>query len=179
MLFFVLACSETPLPKPTSYYRIDLKQRSFKYWENGCPFRFKLSSIANIQATKNQSKPCYWDLTYPEYNATIYLSYLPINKDLKELIDQEYALREKHNVYSTGVNERIYQNPDKKVNAMIFNVKGTKAATPLQFFITDSVNHFFRGTLYFYNTPNNDSLAPVIQYIQEDIDSLVESFEWR
>ncbi len=178
-LIVLLACSETPVPRPTSYYRIDLKPRTYAFWENGCPYRFKISSQAKIEVTKNQKKECYWDLTYPDYNATIYLSYLPVNNDLKSLIDQEYSLREKHNVFSSGVKERIYQNADKKVNAMIFNVKGTKAATPLQFFITDSTNHFFRGTLYFYNTPNNDSLAPVIQYIQEDIDSLVESFEWR
>ena len=175
----LFACSETPLPKPTSYYRIDLKERTFSYWENSCPFKFKVSNQATMKPSKTNNKDCYWDLSYPAYNATIYLSYLPVNNDLKALIDQEYSLREKHNVFSTGVNERIFQNELKKVSAMIFNVKGTKAATPLQFFITDSVNHFFRGTLYFYNSPNNDSLAPVIQYIQQDIDSLVESFEWK
>ena len=174
----ISSCTETPIPKPSSYYRIDLPVRSYAKWKGDCPFSFKTSSISQLKPS-SEGKPCYFNLEYPRFNATLYLSYLPVNGDLKELVDQEYTLREKHNAFSSGVVERLYSNPFKHVNAMIFDVEGVKAATPLQFFITDSTNHFFRGALYFYNTPNNDSLAPVINYIKADIDTLVESFSWE
>lgn len=175
----MISCEDPPMPKPSGYYRIELPERKYEKWENDCPFTFKKSSWAKIEKSKKVDKPCYFDLTYPDINATFYLSYLPVNGDLKALIDQEYTMKEKHNAFSTGTVEGVYRNPEKRVNAMRFEVKGQKAATPLQFFVTDSVNHFFRGTLYFYNSPNNDSLAPVITYLKEDLDSLIETFEWK
>lgn len=176
--FIMSSCEENPVPKPSSYYRIDLPKQSYSTWKNDCPFSFRISSLASMNASP-EKKECYFNLEYPQFNATLYLSYLAVDNDLKSLVDQEYSLREKHNSFSTGVGERLYQNPLKNVNAILFDIEGVRAATPLQFFITDSVNHFFRGALYFYNTPNNDSLAPVIKYIKTDIDTLVESFSWN
>lgn len=179
-LLMLIGCTEVPVPKPSSYYRIDLPSQEYAKWDTAnCPFTFKKSTQALIERSQNNSNDCYYDLKYNDINATIYLSYLPVKGDLKSLIDQEYSLREKHNAFSTGVKERLYRDSAAKVNAMIFDVQGIRAATPLQFFITDSTNHFFRGALYFYNTPNNDSLAPVIKYIKEDIDTLVSTFQWK
>jgi gliding motility-associated lipoprotein GldD len=179
VIVFVACEGEVVQPKPSGYYRIDLPTRAYKRWQPDCPFSFKVSDQANIHKSKKDAVDCYFDLVYPDFNATLYLSYLPVNDNLKSLVDQEYSLREKHNSFSTGVSERLYQDPDLKVSAMVFDLNGVKAATPLQFFITDSANHFFRGALYFYNSPNNDSLAPVIKYIREDIDTLVASFQWQ
>ena len=52
-------------------------------------------------------------------------------------------------------------------------------ASTCQFWLTDSSRHFLRGALYLNHTPNNDSLAPVIDYIQTDIEHLVETLRWR
>ena len=46
-------------------------------------------------------------------------------------------------------------------------------------FFTDSTEHFFRGALYFNCQPNQDSIAPMLDYMREDIVRLMESFEWR
>ena len=160
------------------YYRIDLPKQTYQLWESECQYSFKVSEAAKMQASK-KGKACHFDLVYGKYNATIYLSYLSIKDDLKALIDQEYAMREKHNAFSTGVDERVYIDSVNKVSALVFDVKGIRAATPLQFFATDSTQHFLRGALYFYNTPNNDSLAPVIAFIRRDLDTLVSSLRWK
>jgi hypothetical protein len=44
--------------------------------------------------------------------------------------------------------------------------------------LTDSIEHFLRGSLYFNETPNADSLLPVKQYIKEDFITLMESLKW-
>jgi hypothetical protein len=49
----------------------------------------------------------------------------------------------------------------------------------VQFVLTDSVNHFFRGALYFNTVPNQDSLAPVVEYVKEDIIHLVETMRFK
>ncbi len=177
VVLFFISCEDTPVPKPHGYPRINLPQRTYKSFNPDCSFTFRASSVAKIEG--NQKSPCFFNIAYPQFNAKLHLTYVDVNDDLKRLIDQEYKIREKHNQFATSVQERLYANPEKNVNALIFNINGTKAATPLQFFMTDSTEHFFRGVLYFYNSPNNDSLEPVINYIKQDVDTLIESFEWK
>ena len=172
-----LSCSEHPMPKPNGYPRLNLPVKGYINWNSGCHFNFKRGISTEIEYIKEDS--CFFNISYPSINAKIHCSYLPVNNHLKEIIDQEYKLREKHNQFSTSVQERVYHNEEKKVNALLFNISGTQAATPLQFFITDSIHHFFRGTLYFNNTPNNDSLYTAIEFIREDVDTLIESFDWK
>lgn len=173
----LIGCNENPVPKPHGYPRLDIPQKGYNYWQSGCPFEFKKATAAKIEYPNNDS--CFFNINYPSLNAKLHCSYFKVNGHLKEIIDQEYKLREKHNQFSTSVEERIYHDDDKKVNALLFKISGTQAATPLQFFITDSVNHFFRGTLYFNTAPNNDSLAPAIDFIRADVDTLVETFNWN
>ena len=58
-------------------------------------------------------------------------------------------------------------------------IEGVEAASPFQFYLTDSVDHFVRGALYFNVVPNNDSLAPVIDYLKDDMRHMIETFEWK
>ena len=176
-LITLMSCSELPIPKPRGFPRLDLPATGYIRWESGCHFNFKRGISTAIEIVKNDS--CFFNISYPSINGKIHCSYLPVNNNLKEIIDQEYKLREKHNQFSTSVQERVYHNTQKTVNALLFNISGTRAATALQFFITDSTDHFFRGTLYFNNTPNNDSLLTAIEFIRQDVDTLIESFEWK
>lgn len=176
-IIMLLGCSETPTPKPNGFPRIDLPVAQYENWESNCAFSFRKSTSTTIEVPKGDS--CFFNLIYPSLNAKLHFSYIPVDGHLKGLIDQEYKLREKHNQFSTSVQERVFQNPSKKVNALLFNITGTRAATPLQFFITDSTNHFFRGVLYFNTSPNNDSLSTVIDFIRTDVDTLIESFSWK
>ena len=76
----------------------------------------------------------------------------------------------------------IDEFPIKKqngVNGMLFKVEGP-AASPLQFFLTDSLGqkHFLRGALYFNTQARPDSLAPVLDFVKRDVEKMLETFEW-
>ena len=60
----------------------------------------------------------------------------------------------------------------------MYEIKGN-AASPLQFVLTDSTKHFLRGALYFNETPNADSIAPISKYVEEDVQRLIESVRWK
>ncbi|MBR4738466.1 MAG: gliding motility protein GldD, partial [Bacteroidales bacterium] len=79
----------------------------------------------------------------------------------------------------SGVEEQGYEDAKNKVYGTVYYLKGTKVASTCQFWLTDSSRHFLRGALYLNITPNNDSLAPVIDYMQADIEHLVETLRWR
>jgi hypothetical protein len=49
----------------------------------------------------------------------------------------------------------------------------------LQFFLTDKKNHFFRAALYFNTQVRPDSLAPIYEFVKEDVFKLIETFEWE
>jgi gliding motility-associated lipoprotein GldD len=53
------------------------------------------------------------------------------------------------------------------------------AASPYQFYLTDSTTHWLRGSLYFDAIPNNDSLAPVIDFVKTDIQHIFETMHWK
>ena len=48
----------------------------------------------------------------------------------------------------------------------------------MQFFLTDSVDHFIRGSLYF-DVEINDSIMPINNFLKEDIRFMIETFEWK
>ena len=61
---------------------------------------------------------------------------------------------------------------------MFYEVTGN-AASQAQFYVTDSINHFVTGSLYFYAKPNYDSIYPAANYLQKDIRRIMESMEWK
>ena len=86
---------------------------------------------------------------------------------------------EKHYQLASGVEEQFYEDAENRVYGTVYHLKGNKVATTCQFWATDSVHHYLRGALFINRTPNNDSLAPVLNYIQEDIEHLMETLRWR
>ncbi|MEL6972389.1 MAG: hypothetical protein AAFO02_19640, partial [Bacteroidota bacterium] len=69
-------------------------------------------------------------------------------------------------------------NTDNGVSGIAFDIDGP-AASPFQFFLTDSTQHYVRGSLYFNTKTRADSLAPVIDFVRTDILHLIETFEWK
>jgi hypothetical protein len=60
---------------------------------------------------------------------------------------------------------------------MIYSIEGP-SASPFQFYLTDSAQHFLRGSLYFNSRTNPDSLAPILNFVRIDLSHLINTFEW-
>lgn len=167
-------------PKPQGYYKIDLPKQTYQRYTAACPFSFDYPANAIISKdSANTAEPCWLNLDYPTLKARVYLSYKTIDsKNLNSLLEDTRSLVYKHTVKADDIKERFYGNPDKKVYGNMYDIGGN-AASNIQFYVTDSTQHFLRGALYFYCPPNADSLAPVIGYVKEDIAHLMESLEWK
>ena len=107
------------------------------------------------------------NLSYPQYNAKLHLSYKEINNDT--------ALNT-HTIKAESINEKYFKN--REIFGLIYYIEGNTASST-QFFITDSTRHFLRGALYFNQHPDKDSLAPVIDYLREDIVTLMETLRFK
>ena len=176
---FLNYCGKTSIPRPYGYFRVDLPLHSYRMIDTlNLPYRFELPKNARLinRITAGES---YWiDLYYPKLNASIYCSYKPVQGNLINLLEDTRKIVYKHSVRADGISERVFDNTDKNVHGILYDLKGNTASS-IQFVLTDSTHNFFRGALYFNNVPNKDSIAPMAKYIREDVIHIMESFEWK
>jgi hypothetical protein len=93
-------------------------------------------------------------------------------------MDDSYTLVYKHTVKAEAIDAKDFRNDQKNIFCNSFLYK-RKCCKPYAIPHYRYNKLFLRGSLYFEVTPNSDSLAPAIEYIEQDIVRLVESFEWK
>lgn len=173
-LFVLLGCNDNYTPKPKAFVKFDFPKKEYVSFDADCSFNFEYPVYANLIQKKENN--CFFNLDFPNQNGVLYISYFPLNDNLEEHTEQSNYLAYKHNVIADGISERVYRNDALKVYGMLYEYEGG-AATSAQFYLTDSVNHFFRGALYF-NTEINDSILPINLFLKQDVKRLVETFHW-
>jgi gliding motility-associated lipoprotein GldD len=96
---------------------------------------------------------------------------------LKEYLATAYRLTSKHQIKAYAIDEAIMKTELGKT-AVLAKLSG-EVPSQYQFYITDSIDHFLRGALYFNTATKNDSLAPVIDYVKDDIMRMLNTLDWR
>lgn len=177
----LIACEQEYTPKPIAYARIELPEHTYRSTMSdrwNCPYTFEFSkySVVTVEPRYRDST-CWYNIYYPKYRATIHLTYSDLRDDLGRHIEENRKLAMKHISKATQINEANVFNPEERVFGIIYDFRG-ETASDLQFFLTDSTDHFLRGALYFSVHPNKDSLDPVINYVKRDIEHMIETFEW-
>ncbi|MBS1685947.1 MAG: gliding motility lipoprotein GldD [Bacteroidetes bacterium] len=177
------SCHGDYSPKPKAYPRVVFPERNYEMYDSkDCPFRFEKPVYAQIQhdsSAMGMSHPCWINIAFPDFNGTVNLTYKEINKDmtLERLLEDAHKLSFKHTKKANYIDESLIVNKHG-VSGIFYNVGGD-AASNVQFFLTDSSRHFIRGSLYFYNEPNSDSMAPVLTFVRQDLDTMLSTFEWK
>jgi len=176
----LFSCSSDQMPKPRGYFRIDLPKKSYQPLDSAYPFTFEYPKYATIKPDLLSPDQPYWiNLEFPQFNGSLHLSYKIVDTNLVQYIEDTHAMAYKHISKASSIDNRLISNRYDSVYGLIFEINGLSTASPYQFFVTDSIHHFLRGALYFNVEPNNDSLAPVINFIKEDIEHLITSFKWK
>lgn len=179
---FITGCGNDTLPKPNAYLRLNYPKASYKKIETDLPFSFEKNNLAQpISKIKKDSVNNSYSVTidYPKLKGTVYLNYKKVTKNnLKSLLLDAQNLTQKHTIKADEIQSLGFENPDKNVYGMFYEVCGN-AASQSQFYATDSTNHFLSGSLYFYAKPNYDSIYPAAIYLKNDIKRVIESLEWR
>lgn len=181
-LLFCACGGDDYVPKPKAYIRIDMPQKDYQLYDTtALPFTFECPREAVVNWKQNDSRTKYFDILYPQYKGIINLTYKHFRSmdDFNSLVDTASRMLALHHSQSTGEKEMTLRDPDGKVYATIVKVGGKNAGSTYQFWLTDSTEHFLRGALFLNYTPNNDSLAPVIEYLQKDVDRIIETLKWR
>lgn len=171
------ACDEEVTPRPRGYFRIDLPSKHYERFSSNCPFSFEYPNYSLIHH-HDSIHACWYNIDFPLFHARIHLTYKPVGNSLHELLEESRSLAFKHSSKADAINEKLISFPDKRVFGTKYDIKGN-AASSVQFYLTDSTDNFLRAALYFSVSPNIDSIAPVVKFIEKDIDRFINSFEWE
>lgn len=178
LTFIAFGCREKTAPKPFAYPHIENSTTQYEpLKKNNFPITFNIADNANIVIDSLNGKWIY--IIYPAYDATIYCSYIPTN--IKSANKEKSKSRELvyiHSHRASEINALNYNDTIKGISAELYQLKGN-TATPLQFMASDDSSFIFRGSLYFNNIVESDSVAPIIEYIKEDIIEIIESINKR
>jgi gliding motility-associated lipoprotein GldD len=183
--FVILGCNSEYTQKPRGYYKIELPKKQYQLFDQpGYPYSFEYPVYGKIVKDSlffdEKAENPYWiNIDFPSLNGRFYISYKEIGKNkFDSLVNDAYTLSYKQHTYRASAIQPEPFTTASGIEGVFFTLKGN-AATSSQFFATDTVKHFLRGALYFNVTPNEDSLAPVTNFLREDLRHLINTLRWK
>jgi gliding motility-associated lipoprotein GldD len=163
-------------PKRTGYFRISLPERKYTTYSSDSPFTFEVPTYSSVEPVSGHP---YWvNIVFPRFRCNVYVSYLTVDNNLPSYVEECRKFVVEHEVKASSINEQDVMNRKDKIYGTIYDIEGN-AASNMQFYLTDSTHNFVRGALYFYAVPNKDSLEPVVNFVKQDINHLIQTFRWR
>ena len=202
-LIFLVACNSPYVSKKRGYFNVSFPQRSYqKFDQEGFPYSFEYPTYAQIVKDStyfdNNPEDKYWvNVDFPQFRGRVFLSYKSVggkalykikqsNGSYKDslgtnvfdrMVGDAFNLTNKNNVVSNSIKDSLIHTPNN-IYGVFFKVGGN-AATAKQFFLSDTTKNFIRGALYFDVTPNADSLQPVQDFLQADLEHMISTFKWK
>ena len=176
------SCEDDVLPKPKAYLRLEYPEAKYVKTNPDLPFSFEKNLLAKDITNKRLegTKESYGlNIEYPKLKGTIYLTYKKIKtrNDLLTYLKDAQNFTQEHTRKADEITEQVYEDTNRDVYGMFYEIGGN-AASQSQFYVTDSINHFLIGSLYFYAKPNYDSILPAAEYLKKDIRQIMETLVW-
>lgn len=180
---FALSCKPKPIPepKPIGYFRLELPAHEYAILDTTLPFLFEKSTNSDVVITHPENSSTWLNVVYPDLNASFRFTIFTLKSadSLRNLMISEDRMVKFHYKKAEDVQYSIIRDTNARLWGQTYEIYGKEVATPFQFWVTDSTNHFVRAALYFDGTPNNDSLQPVIDYLKEDAMQIINTFKWK
>ena len=199
----IAGCNSVYTSKKPGYFKIDLPRHAYVSFNKAdFPYTFDYPAYAEIikDTTYFDASPenPYWiNIDFPQFNARIFLSYKIIGgkamykikgadgayhdsaaiNQFDKMVNDAFNLTNKNDAVASSIKDSLFHTSNG-ITGVYFRVGGN-AATARQFFMSDTTTNFLRGALYFSATPNADSIKPVQDFLEKDIEHLIGSFRWR
>jgi gliding motility-associated lipoprotein GldD len=100
-----------------------------------------------------------------------------MNESLAYYINNANDEVDLHKTKASNIIDKTFKRPKDRVFGTLFRLEGD-VATPFQFYLTDSTDHFVYAEVLFNFAPNYDSLRPTLDYLQQDLERMIETFQW-
>ncbi|MGA9651758.1 gliding motility lipoprotein GldD [Pedobacter sp.] len=179
---FMTACQNNEYsPKPKGYFRIIYPEKKYQQFDGSAPFSFEYPVYAKMEADQGRNvKKDWFNMHFTQFNAYLHLTYYDVTNRAAydEMVEDARKLAFKHTIKASAIDQKLINYPDRKIYGIYYAIEGNTASS-VQFFLTDSAKHYFRGALYFNERPQYDSIEPVVKFIKKDIDKMISTFKWK
>jgi gliding motility-associated lipoprotein GldD len=175
----MVGCSRPaePFPRPKGWPRIDLPEHAYQKFENAaCPFTFEFPKMGVVEKQKADS--CWMDLFFEQFECRWHITYRYVPGSGKTVMDHYEEYRKlvfKHIQKVSQIKETPLKGPHG--SGIMYELFGT-VGVPAQVLYTDSTR-LVMASFYFDTAVRNDSLAPVIDFMKEDMVHMAESIVWK
>ncbi len=164
-------------PKPKGFLALQYPKPEYQPITLDCPYNFEINTLARISPAK-VNRDCWININYPELNGTLFITYQKVDGNLDLLLRDAQKLPLQHTQKADVIEGDQYLNPQHRAYGMFYEIEGN-AASQAQFYVTDSINHFITGAIYFRTKPNFDSIYPAADYLKNDMRQLMETLTWK
>jgi gliding motility-associated lipoprotein GldD len=172
------SCKHVYYPKPTAYPRIEYPAANYitESLQEGS-VHFERPTFTTLKKISSNKKGEFWyNLEFPDYNATLYLSLLSTDKEkLPQLIFEKESIVYKQAPSNNAVSKQEFEPADKRFLSYYYETKDNSSA-PIQFIVSNKTNQLFLGTLTFNYPYNSDSIADILIGMDTNIKHLIETF---
>ena len=177
-LLFLFSCDETNyLPREKGFLRLEFEKPTYDTFSNessGLNFIYN-DAYSTFEIVSDEKIV----LGYKDIKIRIVLSDVELESlsSFEESIQNFYMFLEPHRKKSNQISIKEFTSADNNRFAKVFEMRGP-VASPLQFYVTDSTNHFLFGSMNIMEKSDYDSIYPSIMYVKNDIFSIIESVNW-
>ena len=103
-MLFLFACSSDYTPKPRAYFKIDLPKKEYSSYI-GNSFLFEYPTYSKIEIKKNIR---FIDVNFHRFSGKLHTTFVKLDNDLLEHIEQSRSLAYKHNNQADVISEQVY-----------------------------------------------------------------------
>lgn len=173
-------CSTPSIPKPEGYFRITMPEVDYKPDTTHCGLEIEKPVYSILENVENEKggNSCWFNLSFPDYNARFHCTEVEIQENLASLMNDSEESVFNHEAKANGISRIRVNNKEAGIYGVLYHLGGP-VATPIQFFVTDSTKHFLRGSLYFNTSVNVDSTSPVVRRLLFDTEHLMRTVKWK
>lgn len=178
-LFTFFSCeNNSSLPKQDAYLRIEFNEPNYLIYKNQ---NSKINFLYNSSSSSIESiSERTINLDYKKLGMNLDLSFDKLNDEteLTNYLRDFNLLLDAHTKRSNGFLIKEFENRNYSTYGKLYEFRGD-VASPIQFFLTDSINNFIHGSLNMTVKSKYDSIYPSVQYIKNDILVFFESINLK
>ena len=178
-LFTFFSCeNNSSLPKQDAYLRIEFNEPNYLIHKSQ---NSKINFLYNTSSSSLESISARTiNLDYKKLGMSLDLSFDKLNDEteLTNYLRDFNLLLDAHTKRSNGFLIKEFENRNYSTYGKLYEFRGD-VASPIQFFLTDSINNFIHGSLNMTFKSKYDSIYPSVQYIKNDILVFFESINLK
>ena len=113
LFLFLFACGSDYTPKPRAFFKIKFPQKEYQtFSDNQLAFTFLYPKYSKVEIEKNIN---FLNINFPQFSGKLYLTYVNLNNDLNEHIEQSRSLAYKHNDQADVISEQVFVNEENNI----------------------------------------------------------------